>query len=658
MAASATPVPASGRPDELPSFFRHHGLMAPGIRLFRRIGFPGKAAIVTVAFLLPLLVLAWSFWSSSAALVDSAQRERIGVVYLRALMPVLDLAQQRRRAAVGRAADAPEVQRRLDAAWQALAERHAASGAQVGAALAWQRLVAAREAVDRPAGDGTDAVFAAHTAVVDALLALLQDVADGSELSLDPEVDTYYLMLGAAQSLPALAEELARMRGLGLAVLRAGAATPAQHDALVGAVGFAGVRARDAGAALQRATAADPALGGTLGPDAALGLVEPFRQQVRQQLLGEAVQGDPAALVAQGNAAVSAVFALVDRTLGALDAGLARRVARLQSGLALKLGLASASIALAVYLLVAFYRVTQGGITEVARQLRELSRGNLTLQPRPWGRDEVAQLMVTLDETLVSLRRTVARVRDGAAGIQTASQEVAAASQDLARRTDESAAHLQRTAGAMARIEGTVQHSAQVAEGAARLVADNAAVARRGGEQVAAVVATMGEIRQASDRIAAIVGTIDGIAFQTNILALNAAVEAARAGEAGRGFAVVAAEVRALAQRSGAAAREVKSLIGASLERVEVGGRAVGQTGTTMTDVVGHAQEVRTLMDRIRDGAAEQTTGLAGVFQSVGQLEGMTQQNAALVEQTAAAAASLEDNAGRLNQEMAFFRLP
>jgi methyl-accepting chemotaxis protein len=300
--------------------------------------------------------------------------------------------------------------------------------------------------------------------------------------------------------------------------------------------------------------------------------------------------------------------------------------------------------------------LTQGGIAEVARQLDEIAEGNLTADPRPWGTDEVARLMNTLSSTLKSLRQIVGEVRAGAGEIQTASQEVASASLDLSRRTEETASHLQRTSSAMTQIGSTVEQTAQTAQGASGLVSDNAAVASKGGQEVGRAVETMGSIRESSTKIADIIGTIDSIAFQTNILALNAAVEAARAGEQGRGFAVVASEVRALAQRSSSAAREIKALIGTSVTQVEAGSAVIDPAGNTMREIVTKANDVKHLIAEISAGTREQTSGLADVMASVEQLDTMTQQNAALVEQTAAAAASLRDSADRMSQAMSFFR--
>ncbi|MDT7833889.1 methyl-accepting chemotaxis protein [Aquabacterium sp. OR-4] len=262
-----------------------------------------------------------------------------------------------------------------------------------------------------------------------------------------------------------------------------------------------------------------------------------------------------------------------------------------------------------------------------------------------------------LKDALLRLGSAIGRVGQAIGNIRTASTEIASGSADLSQRTEETASSLQQTASSMEQLTGTVRQSAESAAQANQLAGSAATVAQRGGQVVGQVVSTMDEINQSSKKISDIIGTIDGIAFQTNILALNAAVEAARAGEQGRGFAVVAGEVRSLAQRSAEAAREIKSLIGASVEKVESGSRLVQDAGTTMNEIVGSIQRVSDIIGEISAAASEQSAGIGTVNQAVTQLDGMTQQNAALVEQSAAAAESLKDQAGQLGDVIGRFRL-
>ena len=262
-----------------------------------------------------------------------------------------------------------------------------------------------------------------------------------------------------------------------------------------------------------------------------------------------------------------------------------------------------------------------------------------------------------LQQALHHVEKALAEVKLSAESIGSASSEIASGSADLSVRTEQAASSLQQTASSMEEFTGTVGSSADAARQANQLASSASSVARRGGSVVAEVVATMDEIQASSRRIADIIGTIDGIAFQTNILALNAAVEAARAGEQGRGFAVVAGEVRSLAQRSAEAAREIKSLIGTSVDKVEAGSRLVKDAGSTMDEIVASVQRVADIIGEISAAAAEQSQGIGQVNTAVTHLDQMTQQNAALVEQSAAAAESLKEQAQRLTQVVGAFRL-
>jgi len=293
-----------------------------------------------------------------------------------------------------------------------------------------------------------------------------------------------------------------------------------------------------------------------------------------------------------------------------------------------------------------------------ARQLADaIAEGDLTRTVQATGRDEIAELLRALGRMQASLSRIVGDVRNSSDSIGTASQEIATGNQDLSSRTEQTASNLQQTAASMEQLSSTVRQSADAARQASAMAAANAEVAARGGQVVGQVVTTMQEIQGSSQKIGDIIGVIDGIAFQTNILALNAAVEAARAGEQGRGFAVVAAEVRNLAQRSAEAAKEIKGLIGDSVDKVQTGTQLVAQAGSTIGEIVDNAQKISAFVTDITTAAQEQSDGIGQVNTAVGQLDQMTQQNAALVEQSAAAAESLREQAGRLATAVQVFRV-
>ena len=633
--------------------------MAPGIRLFRVIGFSAKAGWVSAAFLLPILLLSWSLWTTASESITFSVKERLGIEHVRPVIALLDAAQVRRRAATAGSVDLPEATAKVAAAMKEVEVQDQRLGALFNSSKALQQVQVLQTALAaQPVVGSPVATFAAHTAFIASVTGLLADVADGSNLTLDPNLDSFYLMLGAISQQPLLIESLAQLRGMGNAILRNGTLSTVQRDALAGQLAFAQAHQTGLDKSLGRATLANAALLTRIDTRDAVQASQALIQAVRSQLLGSALNGDADPYLALANRAVALHYASNTKMLRELDAAIALRVTQLRHALWLQIGISLSGIALAIYLLVAFYKVTQGGIAEVARHLTDISQGNLMASPRPWGRDETAMLMTTLGVTLDSLRRVVHQVRQGAGEIEIASAEVASASMDLSTRTEETAARLQRASSAMNQITTTVRQTAATASGASDIVSSNADVAAQGGEIVANVVRTMDSIRDSSARIAEIIGVIDGIAFQTNILALNAAVEAARAGQHGRGFAVVATEVRSLSQRTTSAAREIKTLIHSSVERVATGAKVAGDAGTTMRDIVSNADRIKSLIGDISRSAAGQTLELGEVGTSVQQLDDMTQQNAALVEQTAAAASTLKDNAVRLSREMAFFSLP
>ncbi|MDD0840467.1 methyl-accepting chemotaxis protein [Curvibacter sp. HBC61] len=287
---------------------------------------------------------------------------------------------------------------------------------------------------------------------------------------------------------------------------------------------------------------------------------------------------------------------------------------------------------------------------------RAVADGDLTLPVAAQGRDELADLLRAMADMQARLAQVVGQVRAGADSVAHASREIAQGNHDLSQRTEQQASALEQTSAAMEQMSATVQNNADNASRAEHVSGSASSTAQRAGQAVQSVVQSVQQMQHSAHRIADITGVIDGIAFQTNILALNAAVEAARAGEQGRGFAVVASEVRVLAQRSAAAAREIKALIQTSHSQVNQGAEVAGQAGQTMNDLVASIAEVTRLMTEISAASREQSTGVSQIGQAIQQLDQTTQQNAALVEQSAAAAQSLQQQAADLVRSVAFFK--
>ncbi|MFO1263179.1 MAG: methyl-accepting chemotaxis protein [Rhodoferax sp.] len=319
--------------------------------------------------------------------------------------------------------------------------------------------------------------------------------------------------------------------------------------------------------------------------------------------------------------------------------------------------LAIATVVLGAAIFVVVRRTVSAPLSELSKVVRAVADGDLTQSFQSGRNDEIGALVQEVEGMRQRYQTALSQVRTAVDSIGTASAEIASGNHDLSHRTEQAASNLQRTASNMEQLTSTVRQSAEAAREANQMATSAAAVAARGGEVVGQVVSTMDDINHSARKIADIIGVIDGIAFQTNILALNAAVEAARAGEQGRGFAVVASEVRSLAGRSAEAAKEIKSLIQTSVEKVESGASLVQHAGQTMAEIVSSVQGVSQTINAITAAVSEQSDGIGEINTAVGQLDQMTQQNAALVEQSAAAASSLQDQAQRLAQAVGVFRL-
>jgi methyl-accepting chemotaxis protein len=351
------------------------------------------------------------------------------------------------------------------------------------------------------------------------------------------------------------------------------------------------------------------------------------------------------------------VVAMADLQSKLVAASGAEARQNIESARNLMTGLGLVALLIGIGLAYVITRSITGPLQDAVLVAQTVASGDLTSDIKVRTTDETGQLLQSLKDMNESLKEIVSRVRVGTDTIATASSQIAGGNLDLSARTEEQASSLEETVASMEQLTSTVRQNADNARQANQLAASASGVARKGGEVVLQVVDTMNSINDSARKIVDIIGVIDGIAFQTNILALNAAVEAARAGEQGRGFAVVAAEVRNLAQRSATAAKEVKILIGDSVDKVDVGTKLVAQAGATMGEIVVSVQRVTDIMGEITAASEEQSAGIEQINQAMSQMDEVTQQNAALVEEAAAAAESLQDQAGNLAQVVGVFKL-
>jgi len=654
MSSSVPRTAVSGASNGLIEFFRHHGAWAPGVKLFRRIQFRAKAAIILAVLVVPLLVLGWNYFGDKAAAIEFTTKELRGTAYAREVLPLIALAQrQRELAALAQinGADASGLPAAHDA-FDAQLRKVEQLDARLGAELGTDKALAALKAV-APAASGGDwfKTYEAYTVRVDAAVALLTQAADGSNLTLDPDLDSYYLMESVTATLPTVIEATAKLGDLARAVARGLPVSESIAQEMTRAETLGDYGDARWAAAMPKVYSLRPEFKAELRD-------EPVRHQLHAfHNLATSLGADDGKLAAAA-VVVDGLREVQTKSLDKLDLLLEARRGALQSQRAWVSVVVVLSLLTAVYLFYSFYLVTHGGLREVQKHLEAMTAGDLTTTPRPWGQDEAARLMGSLSDMQQSLRSIVHKVRGASDNIVHSTAEISDGAMDLSARTEEAAASLQQSAAAMDQISSTVKATSDQAQEASGIARSNAQQAERGGDIIGTMVETMQGIHASSSKIGDIIGVIDGIAFQTNILALNAAVEAARAGEAGRGFAVVASEVRALAQRSAAAARQIKGLITTSVEQVDHGAKIVRNAGDTISQIVHSAHEVNKLLASIANGANEQATGVGQTTQAVQDLDGMTQQNAALVEQTAAAAASLKEQAVRLAEEVSRFRLP
>ncbi|MYN10765.1 methyl-accepting chemotaxis protein [Pseudoduganella aquatica] len=638
-------------------------LFGPAIALMQRLRLFPKFVLVTLVFLLPLLVVTALLMHELHKSLAVTEGEQRGVAYISQLQQVSQLVQQHRtlerlRLAARQPLDGAALRgdietrlKRLDN-WQQDAAGLAALPEWTAVRQTWKTL-----ADHQPTISAKDSM-AAHSMLLGQLAKLGTLVADRSSLSLDPEVQTHYLISTFQQTLPEVAEDLSVLAARGAAYIDSGL-FEGNEDQLVNATALLARHKlerlpAEAGTILQH----NPQLKTALQPHlAAVPAALAFLERNKNEVSNSYNQTSGKEFSAAGNEAIVKLYGFAAASAAALDQLLAERMARDQWRRKLMLAGVAAALAVAAVLFAGFYLSFSRDVASLNRAVQAAAAGDLAVEVRSPARDEIGSLVNSFGAMTQSLALLVDDIRSGAGRIADGADELASGNAALSGHTEAQADDLSATVASMRALTATVQRNAAHAESGRQLVQSASGIALQGGRSVAAVVDTMAGIRASSDKISDIIGVIDGIAFQTNILALNAAVEAARAGEQGRGFAVVAGEVRSLAQRSASAALEIKKLIGDSVKQVEAGSALVNSAGATMTQVVQSVQQTAAIIEQISAAEAVQRGEIEQVDHALARIEDMTRQNGTLVLQASAGADRLHEEAAQLGQAVSRFRL-
>jgi len=639
-------------------------LLRPAIALMQRLRLLPKFALVSLVFLLPLLLVSGLLVAELHKSVSFTVQERQGLAYVRQLHELRRHLQEKRnlehlRLAANQQGGASEIAAAGQAAGAVLGSlRPLAIGplaglpAQAALEQGWQQLQQRQASLDARAS------FAGHSKLITLADALAAEAADRARLSLDPEVRSVYLLAAFLKTLPDLAENLSVITGRGAAYIDSGLLEANEEQVLNATAMLARHELDRLPAQYQGILANNPGLAPALQPHlAAVPAALAFLERARNEVLNSYNQTSGREFNAAGLQAAAALQALSASSADALARLLAERAAQdtlRRNGVAAMVLLA---IAVAAWLGAGFYASFTRDIRQLNRAVRAAAAGDLSVRIASPARDEIGGLANAFSGMTAALQTVLADIRSGAARIASAADELAGGSSALNGSTTTQAEALRVTVTAMEELDEAVRRNSAHADDGRQLVRQAAGVAQRGGASVGAVVDTMAAIRTSSDRIADIIGVIDGIAFQTNILALNAAVEAARAGGHGRGFAVVASEVRNLAQRSAAAALEIKQLIGDSVSKVESGNAQVDAAGATMQQVVASVRSMEEVIARITAAEAGQRSEIARINGALHRIDDMTRQNAALVVQASDSASRVHAETAMLNEALEHFRL-
>ncbi len=638
--------------------------------LLHRLSLAQKFLILGLIALVMVVVPTGMYFKTVSTEVSVAKLESRASAPVVALNKVVQLTQTHRGMSAGAlsgnealAARRPGMRDQVVKSMDALDSAIKAAGASAAILSSWSELKQRWSALEpRISGAQIKAPESTklHTQLISGLLTLNEELLSEFGLSLDPDPDVYFLIQASLVNVPWLTENLGIMRAQGSTFLTQAALPPEGRATLQAlskrATEVKGEMVRN----LRRATDINASMKTALGERAQTSLTAADKALALADLAlisASEIKHPAAEYFDEFTRTIDGLYEFNGLAMKSLTDALDARVNALQRAEILVLVLLLVGMGAAIGLALAFVRSITGPVSQAVSVASAVAEGNLTVEVKVQGSNELGQLMQALAKMRDHLSTVVTSVRQGSEGVATASAQIAAGNHDLSSRTESQASALEQTAASMEELSATVKQNADSARQANQLAMNASTVAIKGGDVVSQVVDTMKGINESSRRISDIIQVIDGIAFQTNILALNAAVEAARAGEQGRGFAVVASEVRSLAGRSAEAAKEIKALISASVQRVEQGTALVDNAGTTMTEVVNSIRRVTDIMGEISAASNEQSLGVSQVGEAVTQMDQVTQQNAALVEEMAAAATSLKSQAQELVQTVAVFKL-
>ncbi len=631
-------------------------------RGMQRLSMRAKFLVVALACFAPLVsaisMVVMDHWRS----IDVTQRERVGVTYQMDAVMLVDAISRYRSTLQARAANM-QAAVPIETARKQVNDLIAALRARMHADSDALGIAAEAGAVESAwstgsAGDQGQGGIDALTKAAEAAMALVTRVNTQSGLALDSDADAYHMMMFATQYMPRTLERAARLRALGASILVAGDRDGKNYIDAIGSRAVAMGNLAHARAALNGVRAVNPDVAATIDAKGLDALGRYLEGAARMLDVGAMAGGrDVKEFWALSLEGVTGARAAKEKSLEALQSLLAQRESHLQRAMWLIFGFSTFGLLLSLVAMYVFYRNMNRGLNAVITRVLRLGGGDLQPSHAAHGKDEVAVVLNTMRDSVNALGNVVSAVRTSADSLAVSSKEIAHGNEDLSARGARTAATMEETAASMNTLTETVRSNLDAAREADQLSKTAYQVAAEGGELVTRAVDAIGNISRSSKKIGEIIELIDGIAFQTNILALNAAVEAARAGEQGRGFAVVASEVRALAQRSATASKEIGALINESIATVDRGAGYVNAAGSKMTDIVSAVKQVAHIMETITAQSTTQAAEIEQVANAMRDVDSATQENAALVEQTSASAATLQQLAAELQKVVENFKL-